>query len=181
MNPTYSSNASYLLNDGRAITGTLVWYSVVCHREVWLMSRDITPDEDDPLLDLGRAIHETSYTDMKKKEILLEGIKIDIIKNREDKKVICEVKSSSRYIKASMMQLYYYLYRLEELGIDAIGELVIPKEKKRMVVKLDDNNRRELLSQLSIIIQIVAMDKPPKLAFIPFCRRCAYRYFCWST
>lgn len=145
------------------------------------MSRDITPDEEDPLLDLGRAVHETSYKEIKKKEIVLEGIKIDIIKEREDKKVVCEVKSSSRYIKASLMQLCYYIYRLEEMGIDAIGELVIPKEKKRIVVRLDESNREQLLSQLSIISQIVTMDKPPQPVFIPFCRRCAYRYFCWST
>lgn len=181
MNHTYSSNIPYLLEDGRVITGTLVWYSTVCQREVWLMSRDITPDEEDPLLDLGRAVHETSYKEIRKKEILLEGIKIDIIKDREDKKIICEVKSSSRYIKASLMQLYYYIYRLEEMGIEAVGELVIPKEKKRITVELDESNRQQLLSQLSIIRQIVAMNKPPEAVFIPFCRRCAYRYFCWST
>lgn len=179
MDHTNSSNIPYLLDDGRIITGTLVWYSTICHREVWLMSRDITPDEEDPLLDLGRAIHETSYEEIKKKEILLEGIKIDIIKERDDKKVVCEVKSSSRYIKASVLQLCYYIYRLEEIGIEAVGEVVIPKEKKRIAVRLE-SNREELLSQLSLIRRITAMDRPPEPVFIPFCRRCAYRYFCWS-
>ncbi|MEM2857133.1 MAG: CRISPR-associated protein Cas4 [Candidatus Nitrosocaldaceae archaeon] len=180
MNHTSSYDAPYRLHDGKVITGTLVWYSMICNREVWLMSRDITPDEEDPLLDLGRAIHETSYTEIRKKEMLLEGIKIDIIKNREDKKIICEVKSSSKYVKASMTQLCYYLYRLEEIGMEVVGELIIPKEKKRIRVELDDASKRELISQLYIIRNIVEMDKPPNATFIPFCRRCAYRYFCWS-
>lgn len=144
------------------------------------MSRDITPDEDDPLLDLGRAVHETSYAETRRREITLEGMKIDMIRNKESGKVICEVKSSSRHIRASTMQLLYYLYRMEEMGIDASGEIVVPKEKKRITVKLDDTNREELMMQLRKIKQIVAMNKPPKAEFITFCRRCAYRYFCWS-
>ncbi len=175
-----SSSEAYRLDDGRAITGTLVWYSTVCSREVWLMSRDITPDEDDPLLDLGRALHETSYPENRRREITLEGMKIDMIKNKESGKVICEVKSSSKYIKASTMQLLYYLYRIKEMGIDAVGEIVIPKEKKRVMVELNDTNKEELMMQLQKIKQIVTMDKPPKAEYIPFCRRCAYRYFCWS-
>lgn len=40
------------------VTGTLVWYYYICPREVWLMARQLTPDEDNPNIDLGRFIGE---------------------------------------------------------------------------------------------------------------------------
>jgi CRISPR-associated exonuclease Cas4 len=182
MRDTISSNTPiYILNDGRVITGTMVWYSVVCMREVWLLSRDITSDQDDPLLDIGRAIHESMYSYVNKKEIALDGIKIDMIIDSSKDRIVCEIKSSSKYIKASSMQLLYYLYRLEELGIHATGNIMIPKEKKRIKIMLTDSNKKEVENQLSIIKTIIDIDKPPKVEFIPYCRRCAYRYFCWSA
>lgn len=49
------------------ITGTLIWYYFICHREVWLMARQINPDEDNPNVDLGRFIQEQTYPREKKK------------------------------------------------------------------------------------------------------------------
>ena len=183
MRDTTSSNKSiYTLDDGKIITGTMVWYSMVCIREVWLMSRDITPDQDDPLLDIGRAIHESTYDYVDKKEITLDGIKIDMIIDASKDIIICEIKSSSRYIRASSIQLLYYLYRLEEeLGIHAEGSIMIPKEKKRIKIVLTESNKKEVENQLSLIKTIVKMNKPPQAEFILYCRSCAYRYFCWST
>ena len=48
------------------VNGTLMWYYMICKREVWLMSRNIVPDQKDTNIDIGRFIHETSYTRNKK-------------------------------------------------------------------------------------------------------------------
>lgn len=55
------------------VTGTLVWYYYICHREVWLMGRQITPDEDDSNVELGRFLHQLRYG-RDKKEINLGNI-----------------------------------------------------------------------------------------------------------
>jgi CRISPR-associated exonuclease Cas4 len=41
------------------VNGTLVWYYSICKREVWLMSRNISPDQRDTNIDIGRFIHES--------------------------------------------------------------------------------------------------------------------------
>jgi CRISPR-associated exonuclease Cas4 len=165
-----------MLPCNRIITGTLVWYYFVCKREVWLMGREITPDEDFPSLDIGRAVHEIYYQRMRK-EVQLEGIKLDVVIDRS--MVVCEVKTSSKFLQAAKFQLLYYLYRLEEMGLKMKGEIRIPKERKRITVSLDEENRDQLLKALDGIKKIVCAEKPPEAVRIPYCRRCAYREFCW--
>jgi len=167
----------FLLYDGNIITGTMLWFSVICTREVRLISRNITPDSDDTSLEIGRAIHKITYRSAEK-EIDIDGAKIDLLKDGGG--VICEVKTSSRYLNATRMQLLYYLYRLKKMGVNLKGSILVPKEKKNYIVELDELSEKGLLEQIKKIKEIVQADIPPKAAFIPFCRRCAYRYFCWS-
>ena len=66
-------------------------------------------------------------------------MKIDLIKWRDGELVVGELKKSSKFEMPAKMQLAYYLYRLREQGINLEGELLIPKERKRKRIKLDDN------------------------------------------
>jgi CRISPR-associated exonuclease Cas4 len=93
------------------------------------MSRQLTPWQDNPFIEIGRLISEESYK-RDKKEIHLENIVIDLLKTDGEDVIIGEVKKSSRFEKSAKMQLAYYLLRLKQLGISATGRLLFPKEKK---------------------------------------------------
>lgn len=166
----------YMLSSGKVITGTLIWYANICDREVWLMAREITPDEDDAPLDMGRATHETYYRRLRK-ELALDGIRIDAVKLRQ--KVVCEVKTSSRYLSAAKLQLAYYLYRLKEFGITTHGELLIPRERKRLIIHLTNDLEAKLQATFTRIKQILKCSTPPSPTRKPYCRRCSYRDLCW--
>lgn len=168
---------AYCLSSGKPITGTLVWYYSICKREVWLMSREITPDEDNAALDIGRAIHEIFYRKAIK-EISMEGIKIDLFKKAE--MVICEVKTSTKFIEAARFQLLYYLYRFKEYGLNLSGWILVPKEKRKIKVTLDEGSESALLKVLYEIKTIVELENPPAPIKIPYCKRCAYKEFCWA-
>jgi CRISPR-associated exonuclease Cas4 len=114
-----------------SLTATLIWYYYICHREVWLVARQITPWQENPFIEIGRLISEESYQ-RERKEIHLENIVIDLLKTEGENVVIGEVKKSSRFEKSARMQLAYYLWRLKQLGISATGQLLFPKEKKRL-------------------------------------------------
>ena len=43
------------------VGGTLIWYYCICPREVWLMSHQLTPDQELDALVVGRAVGETTY------------------------------------------------------------------------------------------------------------------------
>ncbi len=165
------------------ITGTLIWYYFICEREVWLIAHEISSFQDDPFLEIGRIIHEESYK-REKKEIEMEGMKFDLIKKQGDSEakniLLAEIKKSSRFLEASTMQLCYYLFELEKIGIDAEGELLFPMEKRRVRVKLDDEKREKLKDAVERIKEIIKREKPPSAQRIKFCKNCAYKEFCWS-
>ncbi len=73
------------------ITGTQIAYYVVCQRKLWLFSKNISMEHTSELVEIGKIIHENSYA-RKRKEIMFDGIKIDMIEAKRG--IIHEVKKS---------------------------------------------------------------------------------------
>jgi CRISPR-associated exonuclease Cas4 len=161
------------------VTGTLVWYYYICKREVWLMARHLVPDEDNPNIDLGRFIGEHTYR-RNKKEITVDHIKLDILRKEKGQLVVGEVKKSSKYEKSATMQLAFYLMELREKGVDAVGELLFPKEKKKTRVEINDELIVQIENAKKEILKIVYQETPPLPQKINYCRNCAYAELCWS-
>jgi len=143
------------------------------------MARELNPDEDNQFLELGRFLSEESYS-REKKEIEIGNIKIDLLKKGKNKIVVGEVKKSSRFEESAKMQLLFYLHRLKQAGVEAEGELLIPKERKRISINLDNQTEKELKAAEEEITGIISSEKPPPANKIKFCRNCAYREFCWA-
>ncbi|MEW6172346.1 MAG: CRISPR-associated protein Cas4 [Bacillota bacterium] len=160
------------------VSGTLIWYYYICPREVWLITHQLTPDQDDTNVALGRFIDETSYA-REKKQLVVGSSKIDVYRFADGKLVVGEVKKSSRYRKSARMQLAFYLKELAAHGIEARGELRFPKEKIREEVVLDSTVMAELEKAEQEILKLVDMEKPPAPAKNRFCKKCAYAEFCW--
>lgn len=161
------------------ITGTLIWYYYICHREVWLMAHNMAPDQDDTNVALGRFFGEQSYG-REKKEVSFGNLKFDVIKKDERGLVLAEVKKSSKFFKSARMQLAFYLSELRDKGIEAKGELLFPREKKREFVELDLDLLDQLEEAKRGIYRIAAAEIPPAPKKIAFCGKCAYGEFCWS-
>ena len=160
------------------VNGTLIWYYYICKREVWLLAHGIEPPQDNELISIGKLIHREYYKKHRRELMVDNKIKIDIFAG---KRIIGEIKKSSRYLKSAKMQLAFYLYYLEvEKGKKAEGELLIPEERKRMKIILTDELREELKRAIFEIEKIVLNPKPPPTHRIKYCKNCAYREFCWS-
>jgi len=167
------------LSESPRIGGTLVWYYSICKREVWLMCRGIEPERRDENLSIGRLIDTGSYS-REKHSITLGDNKFDFIREKEGTVVVAEIKKSSRTLAASALQLKHYLYELEKEGVNAEGELLVPKEKKKLSVVLDDESRKELDGIYLEIDSIGKQLQPPKAVKCKYCSKCAYREWCWS-
>ncbi|PWI57014.1 CRISPR-associated protein Cas4 [Sulfoacidibacillus thermotolerans] len=161
------------------VTGTLVWYFCVCPREAWLMSHQLTPDEDDENIRIGRMIHEDSFG-RAEREAAISGSKIDRVVQRDGKLVVYEVKKSSRHERSARMQLLFYLLQLREAGVLAIGELHYPEEKRVVKIQLGDEELREIMGIITQIRDLIARDLPPSPTRIPVCKKYAYAEFCWA-
>lgn len=161
------------------VTGTHIWYYYICKREVWLMTHQMEPDQEDENMQMGKAIGEHSYK-RDKKEINLGNAKLDLIRTENGQVVVGEVKKSSRFVESASNQLLFYLLQLQKMGIDARGELLIPEEKKKIDVLLDEKSRSEILSAIQNIEDIAAAPRPPEPVKNKYCRKCAYSEFCWA-
>ncbi len=159
-----------------SINGTLIWYATICDRQVWYIAHAIEADQFDENLRLGKEIHQLFYKDQKRELLIDNQIKIDLLKN----KVVAEIKKSSHTIESARLQLGFYLYYLKQKGVEVDGEILIPKERKRLKVILNETLEKKLQALIAKIYTIAALDRPPKAQKIAFCRRCAYKEYCWA-
>jgi CRISPR-associated exonuclease Cas4 len=161
------------------LTGSAFYNYVICPRKAWLMQYQVDPEHEHGLLAEGR-LNNVEHYQRAEKELPLPGIKVDQIRREGGELVIGEVKKSSSGLEASILQLSYYLYRLEESGVKARGEVLIPKERKKIPVVLDEPTRARLSEATGKITELLLSPRPPKAEWIKFCPNCAYEEFCWS-
>lgn len=166
------------MND-KPITGTLIWYYYICPREVWLLAHEINPDQDNPFIEIGRLIHEESYA-RDRKEFETTGLKIDILRTGDKGLIIGEVKKSDKFLKPATMQLAFYLHKMKQKGVEATGELLIPKSKKRIKVELNSEIENEIEKAIDGIQTIIKAPTLPPVKRIGFCRKCGYKDFCFA-
>ena len=113
------------------ITGTHFNYYMICKCKLWLFANGITMESTSDLVSLGKLIHETTYPQRSErfKEVEIKGIKIDFYDQKN--KIIHEIKKSDKRQEAHIWQLKYYIYVLEQEGIEKVsGVLEYPKLRK---------------------------------------------------
>jgi len=128
----------------------------------------------------GKVIHETSYSQRsnKYKEVEFNGIKIDFYDAKNN--IIHEIKKSSKEHKSNLLQLKYYIYKLEQAGINEVtGILEYPKEHKTEKVFLSDSDRKNL-EKIEKEILIIVKGKCPERKSHAKYKRCSYYDFCFS-
>lgn len=160
------------------ITGSLINAFYICPRKAWLTAHEMGPESDNNYIEIGKILSEETYK-RERKEIIFENMKIDLVKKKNGDIIIGEVKKSSKGEKAAIMQLIYYLYRFKKHSFYVKGELLIPKERKRIPVELTEDIESELKEAFSRIERTMEQSRPPEPVKIRYCTNCAYREFCW--
>lgn len=159
----------------KRINGTMYSYSFLCKRKLWLYTKDIVMEDTNENVMIGKIIDEESYKRDRKHLYLDDLVCIDIVRNN----VICEVKKSSAQKEIAIQQLKYYLYLLKQKNIDAIGELLVPKENLKETVVLEESDIKVIEDQLENIKKICNEVIPPRTINQKFCKKCAYFELCY--
>jgi CRISPR-associated exonuclease Cas4 len=128
------------------------------------------------LVDIGKIIHENFYN-RKRKEIELEGIKVDLIEAKRG--IIHEVKKSKSLEDAHLWQIKYYLYYFKQIGIEVEGIIDYPKLRRRERIVLSEEDILKLKTMLADITIIEGKTQPPPLIKKPYCKKCSYYEFCY--
>lgn len=165
------------VNSMKAVTGAMLYYYYVCGRKLWYFSHQLDMEHTSDLVQIGKLIDEESYNREKKHIMIDDVISIDFLQNW---RIVHEVKKSKSVEIASIWQLKYYMWILENKGVEIEkGILDFPKIKKREVVYLEDQDRKEIKNTLKQIEKIIDMSQPPELIRKSICSKCAYYEFCF--
>ncbi|MBC7333387.1 MAG: Dna2/Cas4 domain-containing protein, partial [Actinobacteria bacterium] len=65
-------------------------------------------------------------------------------------------------------------------GVQATGELLFPRERKKVKIELDSRLKREIVRVIKEATNIISLENPPRPRRIKYCKNCAYFEFCWS-
>ena len=160
----------------REITGVMIYYYFVCKRKLWYFYNDITMEQYNDLVCLGKLLDETTYS-REKKNILIDNINIDFLK---DWAVIHEIKKSRKIEEASIWQVKYYIYYLEQKGIHIEkGIIDYPLLKQREFITFDLEDEKKLKDIIQEIKSIVSKKVPIKEDKKKICYKCAYYELCF--
>lgn len=162
------------------LTATHINYYHICHRKLWLFANGINMEHTSDTVAEGKLIHETSYPHRAEKysEIEIGGSKIDFYDAKN--KVIHEVKKSDSIEDAHEWQVKYYIWLLQQNGIeDVTGIIEYPKLKHTSKVLLSKEDTRYLESVKRHIDSLVEDDKCPPRINSKICRKCSYYDFCY--
>ena len=158
------------------ITGVKIAYYYICHTKLWLFSHNITMERENENVELGKFLHESSYSGHK--EVNIGDIAIDFVR-RGKEIVVHEIKKSRSMEKAHIMQVVYYLYYLNQRGMEAKGVVDYPKLRRRQEVNLTEEYEKEIENAIREIERINTgqMPKPRRKGI---CKKCAYYEFCFG-
>lgn len=163
-------------------TPTHLNYYHICHRKLWLFAAGVVMEHTSDTVYEGKLIGETTYPQRPAKytELDLGIAKIDFYDAAH--KVVHEVKKSDKMEEAHIAQVKYYLYLLEQHGIeDTRGLLEYPRLRKTQAVELTEADREAIPQQLADIERIVQQSQCPDRLKKSFCQRCSYFDFCWAA
>lgn len=161
----------------RKVSGLMMNYYFVCKKKLWYHSKNITLEDSNEDVKIGKIIDETSYS-RDNKHINIDGlIQIDFMRNY---KVVHEVKKSRAIESAGIFQVKLYLYYLKQKKLKGIkGKIDYPTLRRSLDIELTKEDEEEISEIIDKIVLIVDSEKPPKVKKKGYCKKCAYYEFCF--
>lgn len=159
-------------------TGVEVNYYFICKRKLWYFVHGLNMEHNSTLVEMGKEVHKDSFK-RDKKEIMIDNqICLDFI---DKELVINETKLSKAMDKATKYQILYYIYYLENKGIENIkGVVHYPKSKRTEKIELTDDYRQDLGKIVQIVNKFKYQDNPPAIEKEKKCKKCSYYELCYS-
>ncbi|WP_036728278.1 CRISPR-associated protein Cas4 [Peptoniphilus mikwangii] len=159
------------------ITGLMVYYYFVCHKKLWYHIKNINLENESEDVGIGKLIDESTYSN-ENKHISVDGvINIDFVKRWS---VLHDIKKSKSIEEAGIWQMKYYIYYLENKGIEIKNGMIdYPLLRERVEVFLNDEDRKKIVEVLEDIEKIYMKSTPPENINSKICKKCAFYMYCY--
>lgn len=161
----------------KQVNGTMVYYYIVCKRKLWYFYQNISMEQENENVKIGKILDEESYRREEKHITVDNTISIDFIKQ---KGILHEVKKSRKIEEAGVWQVKYYLYYLKQKGLEGIGAKIdYPLLRQTLDIQLSAEDETQIANMLVDIASIVSDKIPPLDAKMRICKSCAYYDLCY--
>ena len=158
------------------VSGLLYEYYHICPRKAWYIANGISLEGENENVQIGSLIDSESYQRERKHILIDDRASVDFMRDN----TVYEVKKSSAEKAAAIAQLKYYLYVLHQKGLDADGELRIPKENYIEKVALDEKDIGEISEIVQQIEEMMKQpDAPERTKKSRICKKCAFYELCY--
>ncbi|MDI5973724.1 CRISPR-associated protein Cas4 [Streptomyces sp. SL13] len=158
------------------IGGVHIKYLYHCPRQLWLYLRGIRPEALSSTVQLGEAVHDTSYT--RDSPVDLGAARIDFM---DGKRWVHEVKSSARPSPADEAQGRHYCHRLHALGVEAEGAVLhYPATRRTLRHPYTDAAAQQAAADIDSVLAVAAAPISPDRLSRTRCRGCSFTDYCWT-
>lgn len=159
------------------IGGVHIKYLFHCPRQLWLYARGYRPEHLNEAVQLGTALHETTYTRFS--PVDLGAARLD---HFDGQAWVHEIKHSGKYTAADHAQARHYCHQLTRVGIDVNGAILHyhdTRRTKRLPYTPEEHQRAE--EDITQALDTITQPDPPEKLDRPRCRGCAYTDYCWNS
>lgn len=162
--------------DAADVGGVHIKYLYHCPRQLWLYLRGIRPEHLSATVQLGEAVHDTSYT--RNTPVDLGAARLDFIDGGH---WVHEVKSSSRPSLADQAQARHYCHRLRMVGVDARGAVLhYPKTRRTRRFSYTPEAAVQAEADITEVLAAAALPSSPERLARSACRGCSFTDYCWT-
>lgn len=133
------------------IGGVHIKYLYHCRRQLWLYGRGFRPEHYNDRVQLGEAVHDTSYD--RTTPVDLGAARLDFV---DGQNWVHEIKSSAAPADADVAQVIHYCLRLKEAGVPARGG-VLHYPKTRRTRRIDFTEREEEQARADITAALAVL------------------------
>jgi CRISPR-associated exonuclease Cas4 len=158
------------------VGGVHIKYLHHCRRQLWLYARGIRPEHLNATVQLGEAVHDTSYT--RSTPVDLGAARLDHVDGQH---WVHEVKSSTRPNLADEAQAVHYCYRLHEVGVPAQGAVLhYPKTRRTKRISYGEPQAAQAAADIADAVAVAGLDSSPPRLSRTGCRGCSFVDYCWA-
>lgn len=158
------------------VGGVHIKYLYHCRRQLWLYVRGIRPESLSSAVQLGEAVHDTSYA--RHSPVDLGAAKLDFM---DGQLWVHEVKSSSGPSDADRAQGRHYCLRLHRVGIEAQGAILhYPKTRRTHREPYSAEAAEQAAVDITDVVAVAGAIASPGRLPRSACRGCSFADYCWT-
>lgn len=160
------------------VSGTEIVYLHVCKRKLWLFRHGIRPESENVNVQLGRLIHDESFSRQEKDIQIGDAAVIDWANFKDG--VIHETKKGKTPGKGDVEQVKFYMYQLKKRGLRVTSAKIhYPAAKRTVDVPWEDDIIPHVEQKIDECKKVILSEKIPPLVLYPYCKSCAYQELCY--